>query len=162
MLQFAKHGAIATGVDITDRHLELARQRVGGRATVVKSEARSLPFPDNSFDYIYSHGVLHHLDQPEIAVREIMRVLRPGGRFNIQLYAMWSYFTLWRMLRYGSKWNLHIENSTRAVYIDLYTAPRMRRLLGDSIRIEKHHARPFEFFAPLWGWYIVAKGNKTS
>src|SRR5262245_27039400 len=50
LLQFAKHGAIATGVDITERHLDLARQRVGGKAAVVKADGRNLPFPDRSFD----------------------------------------------------------------------------------------------------------------
>src|SRR6267142_4219094 len=51
LLQFAKHGAIATGIDITDRHLELAANRLEGRAQLLKADARKLPFPDGSFDY---------------------------------------------------------------------------------------------------------------
>ncbi len=59
LLQFAKHGALATGVDITPKHLDLARQRVGNLATVLGSDGVNLPFPDASFDYVYSHGVAH-------------------------------------------------------------------------------------------------------
>src|SRR3989442_15462321 len=104
LLQFAKHGAIATGVDITPAHLELARQRVGHLATIVEGDGRHLPFPDASFDYVYSHGVLHHSDEPRKMVEEIYRVLRPGGRFNIHVYALISYFALWTALRYGRDW----------------------------------------------------------
>jgi SAM-dependent methyltransferase len=94
LLQFAKHGAIATGVDLTARHVDLARKRVGGLAIVHQADMRHLPFEDESFDYVYSHGVLHHSDEPENVVREMFRVLRPGGLFNVHVYAFWSYITL--------------------------------------------------------------------
>src|SRR3954469_24056010 len=87
LLQFVKHGAIARGIDITEEHLRLARQRLAGKTDIRLADARNIPFPDNSFDYVYSHGVLHHSDEPEKIVWEIMRVLRPGGRFNIHVYA---------------------------------------------------------------------------
>ena len=64
LLQLALHGAIATGVDVSDTHLELARKRVGEKAAIIKSDIHHLPFPDESFDYVYSHGVLHHCDKP--------------------------------------------------------------------------------------------------
>lgn len=104
LLQFAKHGALATGVNITPTHLQLARQRLGDLATVLEGDGRSLPFPDASFDYVYSCGVLHHCDGPRKMVEEIFRVLRPGGRFNIHVYALISYCTLsgWRV--YGKDW----------------------------------------------------------
>src|SRR5208282_6660125 len=63
LLQFARNGAFATGVDITDKHLELAVQRVNGQATVLKADGAFLPFPNESFDYVYSHGVIHHSDR---------------------------------------------------------------------------------------------------
>src|ERR1700730_12140323 len=111
LLQFTKHGALATGVDLTTKHVELARIRVGNLAVVHEADARHLPFEDESFDYVYSHGVLHHCDEQEQVVREIFRVLRPGGRFNVHVYASWSYITLKGFCRYGSKWKLHVENS---------------------------------------------------
>ena len=160
LLQFAKHGAIATGVDLTASHVDLARNRLGGLAVVYQADMRHLPFVDGSFDYVYSHGVLHHSDEPERAVREMFRVLRPGGRINIHVYAFWSYFTLWRFLRYGGKWKLRIESSPAPVHIDLYTGRKLRQLFGATASIEKHQCKPFEFLAPLFGWYLVVKDQK--
>ncbi len=129
LLQFAKHGALATGVDLTAKHVELARKRVGDLAVVYEADARHLPFEDASFDYIYSHGVLHHSDEPEKIVREMFRVLRPGGRINVHVYALWSYITLRGVLRYGAKWKRHVENSEAPVHIDLYTGRNSKAAL---------------------------------
>jgi ubiquinone/menaquinone biosynthesis C-methylase UbiE len=160
LLQFAKHGSVATGVDVTARHVELARARVGDRAQVYQADMRQLPFADNSFDYVYCHGVLHHSDESARAVREMFRVLRPGGRINIHVYAFWSYFTLWRFLRYGRKWKSHIESGPAAVHIDLYTERKLRQLFASTASIEKHQCKPFEFLAPWLGWFLVVKDQK--
>jgi len=161
LLQFARHGAIATGLDITDQHLELARRRVGNLATVVKGDMRNLPFEDSSFDYIYSHGVIHHSDEPQKIGLEIMRVLKPGGRFNIHVYALWSESSLLYRLKYGAKWKQHVENSTDPVYLEQYTAAKLRKLFpGCEINISKYECRYFKFLEPLLGWFLVGKGQK--
>jgi SAM-dependent methyltransferase len=161
LLQFAKHGAVATGVDVTTKHVELARKRIGNLAVVYEADARHLPFEDATFDYVYSHGVLHHSDEPEKIVDEMFRVLRPGGRFNVHVYALWSYITLWGFLRYGRKWKRHIENSEAPVHIDLYTGRALRRLFGPHLTIEKYECQPFSFLARWVGWFLVVKGQKT-
>jgi ubiquinone/menaquinone biosynthesis C-methylase UbiE len=161
LLQFAKHGSLATGVDLTANHVDLARMRVGGLARVCKADARHLPFEDESFDYVYSHGVLHHCDEPEQVVSEIFRVLRPGGRFNVHVYALWSHIALRGLLRYGINWKLQVENSEAPVHIDLYTGRKLRRLFGPHISIEKYQCEPFRFLSPLFGWFLVATGRKT-
>jgi SAM-dependent methyltransferase len=160
LLQFAKHGALATGVDLTTNHVELARIRVGELAVVHKADARHLPFEDESFNYVYSHGVLHHCDEPEQVVCEIFRVLRPGGRFNVHVYALWSYTTLRGFFRYGRKWKQHIENFEAPVHIDLYTGRELKRLFGPHITIEKYECQPLKFLAPWFGWFLVVKGQK--
>jgi len=158
LLEFARNGAIATGVDITGEHLRLARQRVAGMAEVRYSDARALAFPDGSFDYVYSHGVLHHSDQPERIAAEILRVLKPGGRFNIHVYALWSAWALEYLVRNGRNWKRRIENSETPVHIDLYTAGKLRKLFPDA-EISKRHCRA-PWLERWVGWYLIATGHK--
>src|ERR1043166_6413899 len=161
LLQFAKHAARAVGVDITPEHLRLARERVGGLAEVRQADATDLPFEADSFDYVYSHGVLHHIDQPRRVVDEIFRVLRPGRRFNVHVYSLFSYFTLCRMMQHGRGWKLWIENSRDPVHIDFYTAKTLRKLFAPSqLTIRKFHCGPAPFLAPLAGFFLVATGTK--
>lgn len=47
------------------------------------ADAEALPFDDASFDLVVGHAVLHHIPDVELAVREVLRVLRPGGRFVV-------------------------------------------------------------------------------
>jgi len=61
------------------------------RGTFRVADAEGLDFPDNSFDLVYSHGVLHHTPDTAGAIREIHRVLKPGGRAVIMLYHRNSY-----------------------------------------------------------------------
>lgn len=161
LLQFAKHGARAVGIDITPEHLRLAHERVGTLASIGQAEATALPFANNSFDYVYSHGVLHHIDKPRVVVNEIFRVLRPGGRFNIHVYALFSYFTLLRILQHGRDWKLWIENSRDPVHIDFYTAKKLRQLFEPSpLNIRKFHCRPVPTIAPFAGFFLAATGRK--
>lgn len=92
--QFAKAGADYTGIDLTDAAVELARKRFqvsGLKGEFRVADAERLDFPDASFDLVYSHGVLHHTPDIEAAVREIHRVLKPGGRAIVMLYHRGSY-----------------------------------------------------------------------
>lgn len=88
-LEFAKAGAIYTGVDLTPHSIELAEERFGifnVPGTFVVANAEELPFPNASFDHIYSFGVIHHAPRPEKIAAEMHRVLRKGGTFTIMLY----------------------------------------------------------------------------
>ena len=161
LLQFAKHGANAVGIDITPEHIRLARERVGNLAQVLPGDGTNIPFPDESFDYVYSHGVLHHLDQPRRMVEEILRVLRPGGRFNVHVYALWSYWPPILMLKHGWNWKRWIENSRDPVHIDLYYARKLRRLFAPArISLEKFGFKHMPTLEHWLGWFIVAKGRK--
>ena len=92
--QFAEAGADYTGVDLTEAAVELARKRfelfdLPGKFRT--ADAENLDFSDDSFDLVYSHGVLHHTPDTEKAVREVHRVLRPGGQAVVMLYHRGSY-----------------------------------------------------------------------
>jgi ubiquinone/menaquinone biosynthesis C-methylase UbiE len=56
------------------------------RADFVLSDAEQLPFADESFDVVYSNGVLHHTPGTAAAIREVHRILRPGGLAKVMLY----------------------------------------------------------------------------
>jgi SAM-dependent methyltransferase len=92
--QFAEAGADYTGVDLTEAAVELARKRfelfnLPGKFQT--ADAENLDFANDSFDLVYSHGVLHHTPETLKAVQEIHRVLRPGGRAVVMLYHRGSY-----------------------------------------------------------------------
>jgi SAM-dependent methyltransferase len=161
LLQFAKHGALAVGIDVTPTHLELATLRVGQMASVVPADATALPFPDESFDYVYSHGVLHHIDRPRDVVKEILRVLRPGGRFNVHVYNRWSFVPLDMMRYHGFQWRRWIENSRDPVHIELYSKRKLRKLFAPiKLEIERHEGYFADFLAPWFGWFLVVRGTK--
>jgi ubiquinone/menaquinone biosynthesis C-methylase UbiE len=89
-LELARNGARYVGVDLTPNAIEIAKERfrlfgVPGRFEVANAE-ECLPFPDGSFDHVYSFGVIHHSPVPERIIREIYRVLRPGGTLTVMLY----------------------------------------------------------------------------
>ena len=89
LVRYARGGANATGIDLTPRHTEIARAHLaatGLSGRVVQGDAEQLPFADDSFDRASSNGVLHHTPGIEPALREIRRVLRPGGEARIVLY----------------------------------------------------------------------------
>jgi len=94
VIEYARAGAHVTGVDLTPRHVELARQHIsalGLRADIAEGDAESLPFADASFDRVSSNGVLHHTPDIEAALREVLRVLRPGGEARILVYNRHSF-----------------------------------------------------------------------
>jgi ubiquinone/menaquinone biosynthesis C-methylase UbiE len=70
------------GVDLVPELLELAQRHAGEFPNVsfVEGDAASLPFEGGSFDLACSLRTLHHIARPELAVAELVRVTRPGGR----------------------------------------------------------------------------------
>jgi SAM-dependent methyltransferase len=93
--RFARAGAYVTAIDLTDAAVSLARgllalEHLDG--TVIVADAESLPFADESFDLVYSWGVLHHTPDIGLALAEARRVLRPGGEARVMLYGRRSLF----------------------------------------------------------------------
>jgi SAM-dependent methyltransferase len=88
-VMFASRGAVYTGVDLTPAAIDATREHfeiLGLPGTFQTENAERLSFRDASFDIVYSNGVLHHTANPERAVAEVHRVLRPGGRAIVMLY----------------------------------------------------------------------------
>lgn len=73
------------GVDLSDDMLEKARERLGDSSNMkLKAmDAHNLEFPDNYFDGIFMAATLHHLDDCEKGIDEVVRCLKPGGYFSL-------------------------------------------------------------------------------
>jgi ubiquinone/menaquinone biosynthesis C-methylase UbiE len=73
----------AVGIDISRGMLAQARSR---GLNVVEGSGTALPFPDQSFDFVYSFKVLAHIEAIHQALGEVGRVLRPGGQAALEFY----------------------------------------------------------------------------
>src|SRR5712691_1878730 len=92
------------GIDLTLRAVNYTRRRLnldGLRSNLLVTDAERLPFADVSFDLVYSWGVLHHTPDTARAVREVLRVLRPGGVARIMIYHTHSLVGYMLWIRYG-------------------------------------------------------------
>jgi ubiquinone/menaquinone biosynthesis C-methylase UbiE len=94
-LWYASKGAgQVTGIDLADGALAVARKRKDeGNFTnieFVKKDILTLDFPDNSFDYSFSVGVLHHTGDPLRGFKQLVRVTKPGGIVIVSLYSSYS------------------------------------------------------------------------
>jgi len=89
--QLIRRGAKWSGLDLTAESVDRVRARLELRDlpydTIQQGSALRIPWPDNSFDLVFSHGVLHHIPDIHTAQAEIHRVLKPGGTLVAMLYA---------------------------------------------------------------------------
>jgi ubiquinone/menaquinone biosynthesis C-methylase UbiE len=134
--QFAQAGANYTGVDLTYAAVDLARKRfelfdLPGRFQT--ADAEKLDFADESFDLVYSHGVLHHTPDTAKAIREVYRVLRPGGRAIVMLYHRdsYNYRLNISVLRRAGAQLLRWESGVKLVH----------RITGEPLDSLREHAR---------------------
>src|SRR5215475_9739774 len=134
--QFAAAGADYTGIDLTQASIELARKRFelsGLKGEFRVADAEQLDFADETFDLVYSHGVLHHTPDIEAAVREIHRVLKPAGRAMVMLYhrGSYNYRVGIRVLRRAGAGLLKGETGIRLVH----------SLTGEPVESLREHAQ---------------------
>jgi exosortase/archaeosortase family protein len=74
-------GAEVAGIDISGPVIHLARREFGTAPLLAAgADVRALPFADGTFDAVYSMGTIEHFPESDVAARECLRVLRPGGR----------------------------------------------------------------------------------
>lgn len=100
---FAANGARYTGVDLTGTAVEATRRHfesLGLEGTFQVEDAERLSFAGDSFDIVYSYGVLHHTSNPAAAINEVYRVLKPGGRAIVMLYNRSSFNYYVRIMGY--------------------------------------------------------------
>ena len=135
---FDREGAQAYGIEIEPDRAGAATQ-VSSHIALASAEA--LPWADGSFDVVFSHEVLEHVEKDDQAVREGVRVLRPGGHFVIFVPNRWYPFEThgieWRgkyhfgnipLVNYlPTKWRNRLCPHARA-----YTRRQIRRLFANT------------------------------
>jgi SAM-dependent methyltransferase len=141
-----RYTARVEAFDIEIERVEDARNNDTPRAVVAAAEA--VPYPDNTFDTVLSHEVLEHVQDDRAAVREIMRVLKPGGRVVIFAPNRWYPFEThghyWRGAYHFGNTPLinYLPDALRnrlAPHVRAYTARGLRRLFdGTPARVVTH------------------------
>lgn len=191
LAQFARNGAVTTDCDLAKGHLQLAQDNFSLRGLTgafVRADAENLPFADASFDMVYSNGVVHHTPGTKRAIAEMYRVLRPGGRVIVMVYASRS-LHYWRMLvgdaglRHGLLENhsmgeimsrtVELSSSGARPLVKVYTAATVRPMFScfDHVTISKHQLTPTErpprlqplpasWLSRVIGWNLVIKADK--
>jgi len=190
--QFARHGGIMHDLDLSAGHLKLAERNFqlrGLQSTFRHGDAEDIPFPADSFDLVYSNGVIHHTPNTAQVVKEIRRVLKPGGRCIVMVYAENS-LHYWRNLfgalgvhrgeldnaSMGDIMSRHVEISEHGArpLVKVYTARRLRALFDSfsEIRICKRQMIreelpralswfPLDMAGRLMGWNLIIKARKA-
>lgn len=180
LARFARAGAVVTGIDFSARSVELARRRLeldSLRGNLLVADAENLPFPDCTFDRVYSWGVLHHTPDTERAAREAIRVLRPGGRLCAMLYARrsWVAFGLWvrhalfvgQPLRPLSE---VVANHMESEGTKAFSTRDLQSMFSDLGDLKIHHVEtPYDrrvagpvasATGRLLGWFMVVRGRR--
>jgi len=164
--RLAKAGCAMTALDLSREHLRHTTRHLAleGLSTApVYGDAERMPFPDNSFDLVYSFGVLHHTPGTQKAIAEVLRVLRPAGTALIGLYHRNSCF-FWistviqngllrgRLFRKGWRRLLsdieYRRNPAAAIpLVKVYSRRDTIRLFRnfDQVKIESHHIESSHF-----------------
>lgn len=163
--------------DISSGMVEAAKgnaRRLGFGIEGRVADAESIPYPDNTFDAVVGHAILHHIPDVEGALREVLRVLKPGGRFVFAgeptrwgdyLARRLSRATWWTATRVTrlpalSAWRRsqrELDESSRAAaleaVVDLHTFPpadlHRKAVAAGAIDVQ---VRTEEFMAAWFGW----------
>ena len=173
LLQFARGGAVCTGIDLTPRSIEITKERFAlyeERVDLTIGDGERLPFANESLDVVYSNGVLHHTPNTAEAIREVHRVLKPGGTAKVMVYHKgslnyWGEMILHRGIVRGellrghspeeimSRWVEYSEHEARPL-VKAYTRAQARELFKDfrDVKIDVEQLLRVEF--PLVGRFI--------
>ena len=138
-----------TGIDLTEYAVKSTseRMRVFGLAgTVEQMDAEQMEFPDNSFDLIWSWGVIHHSANTRKILEEMHRVLRPGGEALVMVYhrTLWEYYvqgallaTLSGQIFKPAALHSSIQRRTDGAMARYYKSSEWRQLVSDLFRVKE-------------------------
>ena len=141
--RFARSGARYTALDLTNAALSVTRKRfqlASLEGCFVQGDAESLPFRDCSFEFVYSHGVLHHTPDTPRTICEIHRVLSFGGRAVVMLYYRdsFNYHVNLRIVRRLRARLLRTERGIKLACAFFGESEKNLRRQAELIRLDPH------------------------
>jgi SAM-dependent methyltransferase len=170
LLLLSKYGD-AEGVDISDDALSFCRER--GLEKVRKGAAEELPYADGLFDLITAFDVVEHLDDDLAGLKEMRRVLRPGGRvllFVPTFMFLWGLqdvvsnhrrrYRLPELTRVLEQAGFEIERTTYAnitIFLPILLIRKLMRLTG--IKTETENSINISAFNGVLGWVLGAESS---
>jgi ubiquinone/menaquinone biosynthesis C-methylase UbiE len=154
-IQLARCGFQVTAIDLTENAIALARQLAamrGAKIDFIAGNAEALDFGDETFDAVYSFGVLHHTPDIQRAIAEVYRVLRPGGIAYVMLYHKWSFVhAIHQLFRLPYESPRHLKDHCPVVHA--YSKRGVRSLFHAFPTMHIASAYPFTYgFRHLIGW----------
>jgi SAM-dependent methyltransferase len=157
----AKHGARVVGVDLS-RAVDAAAGNLGDRALIAQADLFRLPFVDETFDVVYSVGVLHHTPDTESAVRALASLVKPGGTLAIWVYERASWYRMADLYRHFTTRmddrSLYRLCQMLAKIYPLHQLPLVGRLLRRLLPVssqadyEWRVLDTFDWYAPRYQW----------
>ncbi|NJE10432.1 class I SAM-dependent methyltransferase [Thermococcus sp. MAR1] len=145
-LELKKRGFDVIGLDASEGMLGVARSK---GLSCIKGDAYSLPFPDESFDLVLSVTMFEFLHEPEKAVAEINRVLKPGGEVLIATMNGRSAWFFFKRLK-----SLFVETAYR--YARFYTPTELEGLLRNEGFVDVESAGVI-YFPSFWPFFTLAE-----
>jgi ubiquinone/menaquinone biosynthesis C-methylase UbiE len=143
------------GIDLTGRAITNTTRRFeifGLSSKLLKADAENLPFNSESFDIVYSWGVIHCTPDTEKAIAEIWRVLKPGGEAKIMIYHKHSFVGYMLWIRYAL-FRLKPFTSLKEIYSKYLESP------GTKAFTIREAYEMFKEFSPLSIDTVITHGD---
>ncbi len=116
------------GCDISHSALEAASTPTPEGVDFRLSTAERVPFADGELEFVWIFDVLEHVDSPETVLREVRRVLKPGGGFHIVLPLEGQPCTLYRLVGCGTRWTAKVRHGG---HIQIFSARRFEAMAAE-------------------------------
>ncbi|HLE13330.1 MAG TPA: class I SAM-dependent methyltransferase [Anaerolineales bacterium] len=183
LIRFARSGAHVTGIDLSQVAIDLARQYFGQEGLAADLRVMNgevMLFEDDSFDVVYAHGVLQYTADTQKMVKELYRVLRPGGQAILMVYNRISWLNaMSKVMSVGlehedapvlNKYSIGEFMRMLSPFSQVRILPErfpvetrlhhgLKATLYNKVFVKGFHVLPKSWVRPL-GWHLMAFASK--